>query len=55
MSRCGCDLPALLDRLEAAAHECVPAAAQYATELAPPDDVERWHTAEQLLLLQADL
>jgi len=49
------DLADLLDRLEAAAHAVIPAAAQYTTDWAPPEDVERWHTAEQLALHQADL
>jgi hypothetical protein len=47
-------LPLQVDRFEAAARECVPAAAQYATNW-NPEEVERWHTAEQLALLQADL
>jgi hypothetical protein len=49
------ELDKLLNAFEAAAHECIPAAAQYCTDWAPPEDVERWHTAEQLALLQADL
>jgi hypothetical protein len=53
--RASVELRALVARLEAHAHESVPAAAQYATDRAPPEDLERWHCAEQLALLQADL
>lgn len=49
------ELTALVDRLEAAAHAVIPATAQYTTDWAPPEDVERWHTAEQLASHQADL
>jgi hypothetical protein len=48
------ELAELLNRLEAAAHDCVPAAAQYASNW-DPEDMERRYTAEQLALLQADL
>jgi hypothetical protein len=48
------ELADLLNRFEAAAHDCVPAAAQYASNW-DPEGMERQYTAEQLALLQADL
>jgi hypothetical protein len=48
------ELAGLLNRLEAAAHDCVPAAAQYASN-GDPEDMARLYTTEQLALLQADL
>jgi len=48
------DLAELLNRLEAAAHEIIPPAAQYAANW-DPEDMERRHVAEQLALHQADL
>jgi hypothetical protein len=49
------ELIELVDRLEAAAHEVIPAAAQYTTARHDPEEIERWFTAGQLALLQADL
>jgi hypothetical protein len=48
------DLDDLVDRLEAAAHEVVPAAARYVSN-GDPEDMERRYCVEQLALLQADL
>jgi hypothetical protein len=49
------DLSALIDRLEAAANDIIPAAIQYTLDWADPEDIERWYTAEQLGNHQADL
>ena len=42
------ELTRLVDRLEAAAHDIIPAAIQYTMDWADPEDIERWYTAEQL-------
>jgi hypothetical protein len=49
------ELARLVDRLEAAAYDIIPAAIQYAMDWADPEDIERWYTAEQLGNHQADL
>ena len=49
------ELTRLVDRLEAAAYDVIPAAIQYTMDWAAPEDIERWHTAEQLGCHQADL
>jgi hypothetical protein len=49
------ELMTLVVHLENAAHDVVPAAAQYSADWQPEGDVDRWCVAERLLVLQADL
>jgi hypothetical protein len=49
------ELARLVSYLEDAAHGLLPNAGQYVTSWSPPEDVERWYTAEALAKHQDDL